>query len=332
MQDNEAQPIHNDGTVGAAAGLMPDIDQLEIDNGDREAPLERSRDDEGRFAKAQEEAGKEVEAEAKEPEAKEAADDTEADDGDWLEIEPGEEGAEPVRLKVDEVYEGYQRAKTLEQEVENLKQTTPPPPDYDQAIMQAIEQGSHYAARLREAEALLAPFEPDQNLINPQSPTYDPEAFFAQQQYAQQQKAQLEATQAERNRVEQEVREREEAVTQARFAREQQKLMTLWPELKEEATANQVRDQASRFYGLDQQTINSVQDSRFYHVLKDALAYRAQAEKSQTAVKAVKAKPKLVKGKARNQNPAQRRSQEGMDRLSQSGSIEDAMDALDGLL
>ena len=195
-----------------------------------------------------------------------------------------------------------------------------------------MEHGANYTTGLRQLEQMLQPFEPDENLLNPQSPTYDPDTYFSQQQYAKSQKAQLEAVQAERARVEREVTERQEAVAKARFAREQQKLMQLWPELKEEATANNVRDQASKFYGLDQQTIDSVQDARFYAVLKDALAYRAQSEAKKTAVKAVKAKPKLVKGAARGQNPKQRRSQEGMDRLSQSGSLEDAMDALDGLL
>ena len=30
------------------------------------------------------------------------------DDGSYLEIAPEEEGGEPIRLKVDEVYQGYQ--------------------------------------------------------------------------------------------------------------------------------------------------------------------------------------------------------------------------------
>ena len=131
MDNEHTQPIENDGTLASAASLMPDIDQLEITNGDRDAARDDGRDDQGRFAKAQEEAGQDAEeVEAKddaEPEAK--ADDAgaEEDDEAFIEITPEEEGAEPVRLKVDEVYEGYQRAKQLEAELENVKTTLAAP-------------------------------------------------------------------------------------------------------------------------------------------------------------------------------------------------------------
>ena len=251
---------------------------------------------------------------------------------DWIVID-GEEGQDPVRLSVDEVYQGYERAKTLEAELENVRQSTPAPPDYDSAIMDAIEKGQQYLTGLKQVEAMLQPMEPDQNLINPGSPNYDPESYFQQQQYAKQQKDHLQAIQAERQAAEQEVMGRQEAVAKARFEREQQKLMEMWPELKEEANANAVRDDASRCYGLDNQTLDSVHDSRFYAVLKDALAYRKQQSATQKTVRKVKAKPKLVKGGARNTEPPQQRSnRQAMSRLMKSGSKEDAMDALDGLL
>ena len=251
---------------------------------------------------------------------------------DWIEVNvDGQE--EPLKLSVNDVYQGYERAKELEAEVENLKQSTPPPPDYDSAIMAAIEKGQEYLTGLKQVEQMLQPIEPDQNLINPGSPHYDPETYFQQQQYATQQREHLKAVQAQREAAEQEVNQRESAVAQARFQREQQKLMEMWPEIKEEAAANAVRDDASRYYGLDNQTLDSVHDSRFYAVLKDALAYRKQQSTEKKAVRKVKAKPKLVKGAARNTESPQRRSnREAMERLSQSGSRDDAIAALDGLL
>ena len=331
---SEMMNIEHQGTVSSAVDLMPDIDELERKNGDRD----RDRDDVGRFKAAQEDAGKDADhetPEAKTDDGKEPAKEVEAaddEDDDYFELPPAAEGEEPQRLKASEVFEGYQKAQELQAELANVRATTPPPVDYDRAIMEAVEHGSQYLQGLRQVEQMLQPFEPNQELINPNSPNYDPEAYFAQTQYSQSQRQQHAQVQAERQRVEQEIHQRTEAVERARFAREQQKLMQLWPELREEAKQRELTDNASRFYGLDQETINSVHDSRFYAVLKDALAFRSQSAAKETAVKVVKAKPKLVRGKARSGNPNQRRSQEGMQRLSASGSLDDAADALDGLL
>jgi len=319
-----------DESLSGAALHMPDIEELEIANGDR--------DDQGRFKANQEEAGRdaeETEEPAKEADADDPAKEAEADnddDEDYFELPPAAEGEEPQRLKATEVFEGYQRAQDLQAELENVRATAPPPPDYDRAIMEAVEVGQQYLFGLQQLEQQLQPMAPNQDLINPNSPDYDPEMYFNQQQHAQAQAQQHQHVQAERQRVEQETHQRTEAVGRAKFAREQQKLFEVWPELKEEAGAHKVRDEASRHYGIDEATLNSVHDSRFYSVLKDALAYREQSAAKETAVKVVKAKPKLVKGKARQGNPANRRSQDGLQRLQQSGSLEDARDALEGLL
>ena len=333
------QPIEHQGTLSSAVDVMPDIEQLEREDNGNAVP----RDDLGRFQRTQEEAGQEAPEQAegddneerKEPEQLSGEDAVEAsdEDGEWIEIEGDEEGQEPVRLKLDEVYEGYQRAQQLEAELENVKTSTPPPPDYDQAIIEAIDRGQQYLDGLRQVEAMLHPVMPDDSLINPQSPTYDPDAYFAQKQWAESQAQQLNYIQQQREAAEREVNERSEAVARARFAREQQKLMSMWPELQQEANAHKVREDASRFYGIDNETLNSVHDSRFYAVLKDALAYRQQQGASQKAVKAVKAKPKLVKGKAKaTESKARRTSQRGMQRLMETGRPEDAIDALEGLI
>ena len=98
--------------------------------------------------------------------------------------------------------------------------------------------------------------------------------------------------------------QKQEALDDAIWRREQQKLLEMWPEVKEDAYANKVREDASKYYGYSGVEIDSVRDSRQYAVLKDALAYRAMKDAKETAVKVVKAKPKLVKGQGTRWKPS----------------------------
>ena len=124
--------------------------------------------------------------------------------------------------------------------------------------------------------------------------------------------------------------EQSEALRDAAFSRERAKLLEIWPEMKDGATANGVRSDLEKHYGIDRATLAEVIDSRFYAVAKDALAYRAAKAKEAEAVKVVRAKPKLIPGGARSSsNGSSARSADAMGALRKSGSIEAAMDALD---
>jgi len=103
-----------DETIDGAAMHMPDLDELEIANGDREA--ESNRDDLGRFKASQEEAGKDAEDEAeqtaKEADENEPEKEAEAeDDEDYFVQTRAAEGEEPTGRKATEGFEGYQRAQ-----------------------------------------------------------------------------------------------------------------------------------------------------------------------------------------------------------------------------
>ena len=334
VNTGDFQPIadfspETDGTVAGAVLDMPDIDELEKKTGDRNA--------DGTF-KAKEP----VEAEAKEEEtegadekepAQEAAEDDDEDE-DYLEFTPedAEEGAEPTRLKASEVLDGYKKTKELEAEVAQLKETPLAPPEYDDAIIQAAAKGQEYLQRLSQLEQMLQPRLPSNDLINPNSPNYDPEQFFHEQQAAEAQYAQLQQVQSERERVSSETNEQSSAAENARIAREQAKLKEFWPEVATEAGAERVRSEALAHYRLPADVIDSVTDSRFYAVLKDALEYRSMKTKAEAPVTVVKSKPKLVKSKGRDPKPKATQQAKKMARLSESNDIEDAASIIGDLL
>ena len=324
-----------DGTLAGATLSMPDIDALEVEDGKRE-PDGRARNEDGTFqAKepvAESDTDDSVEEEPAEPEVEAAGDESDEDeDEDFLEF-VAEEGAEPTRVKAADALAGYNRAQELEAENAKLKETPPAPPEYDEAIIQAARQGQEYLQRLQQLEQMLQPRLPSVDLVNPNSPSYDPEEYYNQQQAAEAQFAQLQHVQSERERVAGETNEQTSAAESARISREQAKLKEFWPEVTTEAGADKVRSEAQAHYNLPADIIDSVTDARFYAVLKDALEFRSMKKAKETTVSVVKAKPKLIKSKGRDPQTKDKQQKTKMARLAESGSRQDAADALEGLL
>lgn len=331
------QQIQNDGTLDAATMAMPDIDAITV----RDEPQEQhqreqepavrndgrddGRDDKGRFK------AKEGEAEA--PADKQAA--AEDDDDPFVEFPADEEGKEPVREKLSKVWEGYRRSTELEQELQTAKTAQRPMTavEVQQAVSETVQAREATIHNLQQLHRMIQPVAPDADLTNPASPAYNPELFYGQlQQYqaAQQRASQI----AQAIQIETQAAQREqEAITSARMQHEVAKLREVWPELAQESVRNSVQTELAKHYGLDQATINSVADHRFFSLARDALAFRAAKAQEAAAVKKVTAKPKLVPSVARStQTSQQRAAGEGLSRLRQSGSIEDAAAALDGLI
>lgn len=299
-----------DGTLHDAARVMDDLDQEEGQQPDAKP----GRAPDGKFK-------------AKEIEGK---DESEDEDGDWFEI-PGEDG-KAERYKVDDVWKGYQRASELEAEVETLRRAQPMPAEFEQALRSTIQERSNYAQALQQWAAYNEPRQPDPNLVDPASANYDPEAYHRQlTEFAHAQENQRRVT-SELERLQSEDGEQREALFRAAHAREKTKLLEAWPEITTKGTVEQVRGDLERFYGIDAQTLATVQDHRFYKVAKDALAYRAQAAKAKEAVKVVKGKPKLFPGGARQSGAKAGKFNDALGRLSKSGSLDDAADALEGLI
>ena len=341
--DDEGAGGDNDGSLADAMRAMPDIEALEKGGQasvDEVAQTTRERETNGRFKAKGEGDSQTVEKTTSEEEnasdTKTSGDDSQEDEDDYLELPAEKDGEAPVRLKVSDVYAGYQRAKELEAEMAagKGKADAPMSADTEKATEDLVRALSEYQKNNEIFAAMQQVREPDLELLNEASERYDP-ALYAQQKGQAKRTADLIATtKAEMERVAKEQAALQQRLDMARFQREQAKLHEVWPELMaDKAVQQDVMTKAEKVYGITAEDFNNLTDHRQYKVLKDALAYRAAQEKTEAAVKVVRAKPKLVKGAARSSvNPKEAKRGEAMERLSKSGSIEDAADALEGFL
>lgn len=329
--------LNTDGSIDSAALAMPDIEALERSQGNEMPPAQETRGpdrgEDGKFRSKAPEPEAKPNADKPEPEAKKA-EAPEADDDDPIVEYAEEEGKEPTRLKLSELWTNAKAAGTLRAELEQARTNSRPlmPQEVEKVVGELTAERARVIQYLQAQQAASMPPAPDISMTNPASPNYDPERFWAQLQTYQSAKLQQEEISKriadEQSRMTQE----QKAVLSARVSREQAALREAWPELTQESVQKQVRADLAKHYGLDDETVNSVIDHRFYKLAKDALAYRAAQAKEAAAVKKVSAKPKLITGAARStQSASQRGAVEARSRLAQSGSLEDAAAALDGL-
>lgn len=337
MTDLDTQ-IQNDGSLDAAVAAMPDIEALERSEG-----RTFDRDDAGRFAKKEAAADAEVvKDEPKEPTAKETKPEKpvaeaaapEEDDTE-IELPPAKEGEQPTRIKLNQMVERYLKADELERQLNEAK-AAPQwlPQELETHIQQVVQVQQQHAAAIRKWAELNQPQAPNDALLNPNHPAYNPHEYWAQkQQFDALYEAQLQA-QARIAQMNADTNQQQEALLKSRQTREKAALLQIWPEVAQEQVAAKVLSDLNAHYKLDKQTVDSVLDHRFYALAKDALAYRALQEKQAAAVKVVKAKPKLITGSARpSTSPAQRRSADALGRLQANpNDMDAAVDALEGLL
>jgi hypothetical protein len=346
MADTQIPMNANDGTLEGAVAAMSDaavdpaalISFEEAANRDAGLPppdemarfaekveaekLVQPRAPDGKFTKEQP---------APEPEAKAA----EASDlaEEFFELPPEKDGEAPRRISAKEVFDGYQERDVLRHELEQARRQQPPPVEWDRQMLETVQQRTKLVQTIQQLEHLALPAEPDLSLIDENSPRYDPGAY--QRQAAAYKAAQSRMTEFQRLRSahEEQLQQEQSALLEAKKVREQGKLLDMWPEIRDPATQRQVVDEAARYYGITQQDFATTHDARLYAILKDALAFRASQNQRQAAVKVVRSVPKLVKAQARDTRAPAARVQAGaMQRLAQTGSVEDAALAIGGLL
>lgn len=256
---------------------------------------------------------------------------------EYFELPPETEGGQPVRLKADEVFQGYQEAKQLKSRIAELERGTPPPEVFDQQLVALVDAQTQTLQQLQMYQQMLTPREPDIELINEESPRYNPGLYQRQKAMADHQRSQYQHVSSQIQAMEQDRTQRSQALQHLQRVRGREALSKIWPEVvaSDGKEAARVRSEVADYYsqyGVTPEVMQSITNPGFYAVLKDALAYRRGLRDKETAVRVVRSKPKLVRGSARNAATAQQQSyQAGMQRLTQSNSVEDAAKALAGL-
>lgn len=259
------------------------------------------------------------------------------DDDDYLELPAEKEGEQPTRLKISEVLQGFNEAKTLRGELEGLRtQTRQMPAEIEKELSALVDHQTKYTNGITAITKMMQAPEPNLAYLDPNNPNYSPETYYAQVKQAENIKGLQAQLQAEADRVEAEQKANTLKLHNAKVEREMRSLLRDWPEFAKPEVQKQFVADAAKEYGLTAEEIASVTSARDYSILRDALAYRASKRAKETtteqAVKVVKAKPKLVRGSARQPSNGKAVAySDAMERLSKSHSIEDGLAAMRAL-
>lgn len=322
-----AQPaaiIQGDGGYDDAILGMDGLDELDVHDDPRDEPVEAKPD------KPEPEKAEKPEVEAK-PEA------PEADDDDYIELPAETEGAQPTRVKLDEVLTGWKESATLKQQLAEARQSAPQlPHEIVEQVTALQSERVKYQRALETWAQQNQPQKPSMEMLNPASREFDTDGYYIAYKRYEQGVRDMQSAAAEHQRLTEQTTAEQEAMRKSRISREQAEVAKIWPEvLADEKLRVAAKQQLMQHYKIDDAFLNSdvTLDHRIYALAKDALAYRALQGKQAEVAKAVKAKPKLIQGQARSKpSTSSARGADGFKNLRQSGSLDDAADALDGLL
>lgn len=259
----------------------------------------------------------------------------EEDDDPEFEI-AAEEGKEPVRRKLSQLWEGFERAEKLSKELEEVKTSAQRmPAEYMTQLEETVKTRGDYIKGLEAIGRMIQPQRPSLEMLNPNSDKYDPDSYY---QMARKFDADVENLRRVRVGLDEETRRQDaekDVLTKAATARELEKLKSAWPEFDKDVNVRTaVAKEMAERYGFTLDEINDIRDHRQLLVVRDAMELRALKAKQADAVKVVRAKPKLVKGAARSSttdSKAAARSN-AMAELQATGSMAAAAKALSGLI
>lgn len=262
-----------------------------------------------------------------------------ADEEEYLEIE-GENGAEPTKLKVVEVYEGYRQFKEIEAQKTEI---------VERVEREAVEQATQRLGQVENAakqtaymiqgalQLLQAPQPPNaEAMLNPASPQYDPDGYHRQFANYQRAHGQFQQAQGLGKQLLEQAQAAQQRVTEERETRELNLLNRAWPEFSKGDTVEKFVGDMVKEYGALGVTKDNLDDALTHHwmalVARDALAYRAMKAQSGDVKAKVEAKaPKLVRSKQEAKGGAQQRDRGGdgkfvagtYQRAMKSGSDQD---------
>jgi hypothetical protein len=226
----------------------------------------------------------------------------EAPEEDEIELE-GEEGQEPVRLKLKDVvaeYQEYQQFKAQKDEI--VAQVEREAVERQREGFTRVQQaGRQMAAMVDAALRMLAPPQPPNAdaMLNPSSPQYDPDGYHRAFANYQRMSQQYQQAQGLGQQLLQQAQEAQAQQEEARDARELEKLNRAWPEFTKPETVEKFVSDMGKAYGFTREELDAVLiDHRQAIVARDALAYRAMKAQSGNVKAKVEAKaPKLVRSK-----------------------------------
>jgi Tfp pilus assembly protein PilN len=233
---------------------------------------------------------------------------------------------EEVEVTLDELLNGYSRTADYQKKTQSLAEQRKAVEAERVKIEEAAKTRETYAQRLQVIEQLLQQQNQGEDLS--QLKTEDPIAYAVAMAEKVEREKQLAAVQAERQRVQQEQMTHQQALLQKHIQQEQQKLIEIIPDFKDDVKGEVIRRDIRNYaksIGFTDQELSQVYDSRAVQTLYKAMQYeKLMANKGATTKKVATAPKTLRPGTSNPQSSENETVKKERAKLRQTGNKKDA--------
>lgn len=301
-----------EGGVEAIESLLSDDPETDLESSEETKGSEVEPDDgEPELSLDDDEDGQAAEAEDKAPSL---TDDTEIvlEDGEKITL---------AQLKRNNLFQRDYSRKT--EELARQRES------YEKELHERVTQASEDIRRQREAileySQQFLPQEPDVEMLRS-----DPLGYMEAKAVYDQQMQALTRLSQQREHETRQLTEQQQKQAAEYVESERTKLFDALPKLKDPEKLKAFRTDAvsigEKVYGVPEQDINTIADSRWMRILHDAISYQKLVAKKASTQETVKAKPKLVNRQRMSLPESRDRDAAGrFQALKKTGSVDDAI-------
>ena len=233
---------------------------------------------------------------------------------------------EELEVSLDELLNGYSRTADYQKKTQSLAEQRKAVEAERGKIAETAKVRDTYAQRLQVIEQMLQQQSGTEDLT--QLRENDPIGYALAVADRSEKEKQLQAIRAERQRVQQEQAQQQSQVLQSHVQQEQQKLVDLIPEFKDEAKAEVIRRDIrvyAKSIGFSDQELSQVYDSRAVTALYKSMMYDKLVAGKSGTLKKVQSAPKTLRpGTSNPKSSDQEAQKKDFERLRQSGNKKDA--------
>ena len=233
---------------------------------------------------------------------------------------------EELEVSLDELLNGYSRTADYQKKTQSLAEQRKAVEAERSKIAETAKVRDTYAQRLQVIEQMLQQQSGTEDLT--QLRENDPIGYALAVADRSEKEKQIQAIRAERQRVQQEQAQQQSQVLQSHVQQEQQKLVDLIPEFKDEAKAEVIRRDIrvyAKSIGFSDQELSQVYDSRAVTALYKSMMYDKLVAGKSGTLKKVQSAPKTLRpGTSNPKSSDQEAQKKDFERLRQSGNKKDA--------
>lgn len=230
-----------------------------------------------------------------------------------------------VEVKLSELKNGYQRQADYTRKTMEVSETRKAA---EAEMQKAQQERTAYAQNLQKMAAQLEGALQEQNQIDWNALIQnDPVEYLKQQHLLQQRQAAYQQNLMEQQKISAQFQAEQQKAYENHLLAQRDELLAKLPEWKDEAK-QKAEKAAMREYlinqGYDDAAINAVADARAVVMARKAMLYDQMMAKAQTAAKKVSELPKKIERPGVGASPALDKRSSAFQKLSKTGSVEDA--------